>query len=99
MISKGAVILTILPLLAISAPARPASPPFTLQAIHSTSIVHLQPINAAHHGFVISEPPNTYCPLEEIGRCHDASQTAVIVDNGGATLVSGPNPTVKHEEG
>ena len=63
---------------------RTISPPFHLLAIHSTSPVHLQPINARLGGFYIGERPETYCPQAP---CPVVNQTGFIVANGKSFLV------------
>lgn len=63
---------------------RTISPPFHLLAIHSTSPVHLQPINARLGGFYMGESPDTYCPRAP---CPLVDQTGLIVANGKAFLV------------
>lgn len=62
---------------------RTISPPFHLLAIHSTSPVHLQPINARLGGFYIGERPETYCPQAP---CPVVNQTGFIVANGKSFL-------------
>ena len=64
--------------------SRTISPPFHLLAIHSTSAVHLQPINARLGGFYVGEGPNSSCPQAP---CPMVTQTGFIVANGKAFLV------------
>lgn len=68
--------------------SRAFSPPFHLLAIHSTSPVHLQPINARLGGFSIGETPDTDCPQAP---CPIVDQTGFIVANGKAFLVRAPS--------
>lgn len=84
------LLATIIPSLAASTNLNPLksrtiiSPPFHLLAIHPTSPLHLQPINARLGGFSIGQAPETHCPQAP---CPIVDQTGFIVANGKAFLV------------
>lgn len=64
--------------------------PFGLIAAHSTSRIHLQPIEAqGTHFFISNGGPTAYCPVPPLspGQCPPGTSTVFIAANGAAGLV------------
>lgn len=70
--------------------------PFGLIAVHSTSPIHFQPIEAqGTHFFISNGGPTTYCPVPPLnpGQCPPGTSTVFVAADGVAGLVCLTFPT------
>lgn len=91
--TKGFILTSLLAPLALTAPSNALDRqnsvpvPLTLVAAHSTSPIHLRPIEASNQYFYIGKKTTSYCPQEEVGACPVGNVTSVVVGGGeGASM-------------